>query len=139
MNLSSLFTGGIDSVIDSVTNLINTTFTSDDERNKAKNELTKIRQNAHIKAIKLSNEYEANISKRWLSDNEHFITRLVRPLIVVFLYILFGAVILTDGNIGEFKINASYIPVLQTLLVTVTVAYFGSRGVEKTAKIFKKV
>lgn len=138
MNLSALFTGGIDSVVDSVTNLIDKTFTSDDERNKAKNELTKIRQNAHIEAIQLSNAYEADITKRWISDNGNFITRIVRPLVIVFLYTLFGAVVLSDGNIGEFKINASYIPVLQTLLVTVTVAYFGSRGIEKTAKIVKK-
>ena len=138
MNITSFLTGGIDSVIDSVGGALDKLFTSDEERAKAKNELMKIRQSEHINAIKLGNAYEKTISKRWLSDNEHITTRLVRPLIVIFLYVLFGAVILSDGNIGKFAINTAYIPVLQTLLVTVTVAYFGSRGVEKTTKILKK-
>ena len=137
MNLTSLFTGGIDKVIDSVGSALDNLFTSDEERAAAKIELMKIRQDAHIESFKLANAYEQSIDKRWLSDNEHFITRLVRPAIVIFLFVLFGAVVISDGNIGQFKINPAYIPVLQTLLVTVTVAYFGSRGAEKIMKIRK--
>ncbi len=138
MNLTSLFTGGIDKVIDSVGSALDNLFTSDEERAAAKIELMKIRQDAHIESFKLANAYEQSINKRWLSDNEHFITRLVRPLIVIFLFVLFGAVVISDGNIGHFKINSAYIPVLQTLLVTVTVAYFGSRGAEKITREIKK-
>jgi maltodextrin utilization protein YvdJ len=137
MNLTSLFTGGIDKVIDSIGNAFDELFTSDDERNKAKIKLMQIRQDAHIESFKLANAYEQSIDKRWKSDNEHFITRLVRPAIVIFLFVLFGAVVISDGNIGQFKINPAYIPVLQTLLVTVTVAYFGSRGAEKISKTLK--
>ena len=138
MNLTSLFTGGIDKVIDSVGGALDELFTSDDERNKAKIKLMQIRQDAHIESFKLANAYEQTITNRWLSDNENLITRIVRPAIVVFLFVLFGAVVLTDGNIGDFKINAAYIPVLQNLLVTVTVAYFGSRGIEKITREIKK-
>ena len=138
MNISKILGFEIGSIIDSAGKAFDSLFTSDDERNKALNILTKIKTDADIKIKEISNEYEKNITQRWESDNGHFITRLVRPLIVVFLYVLFGAVVLSDGNIGAFKINAAYIPVLQTLLVTVTVAYFGSRGLEKTAKIVKK-
>jgi len=138
LNLTSLFTGGIDKVIDSVGSALDNLFTSDEERAAAKIELMKIRQDAHIESFKLANAYEQSINKRWLSDNEHFITRLVRPLIVIFLFVLFGAVVISDGNIGHFKINSAYIPVLQTLLVTVTVAYFGSRGAEKITREIKK-
>lgn len=137
MFLDKIFGGAIDKVVDSVGDAIDNIFTSDEERLKAKNELTKIRQAGHVDVIKLSNQYEADITKRWQSDNEHFVTRLVRPLVVVFLYALFGIIVLADGNLGEFSINETYIPVIQTLLVTVTVAYFGSRGLEKTAKIRK--
>lgn len=134
--LANLFGGAIDRVIDSTGKAIDRIFTSDDERNKAHNELMRIRQDAHIESMRLANDYEANISKRWISDNDNFITRIVRPLIVLFLYALFGAVVVMDGNLGAFSINEAYIPVLQTLLVTVTVAYFGSRGAEKiTSKI----
>lgn len=125
-------------MIDSVGSALDNLFTSDEERAAAKIELMKIRQDAHIESFKLANAYEQSINKRWLSDNEHFITRLVRPLIVIFLFVLFGAVVISDGNIGHFKINSAYIPVLQTLLVTVTVAYFGSRGAEKITREIKK-
>lgn len=137
MNLTSLFTSGIDTVIDSVGNALDKLFTSDEERNKAKIEIMRIRQNSYIQAMKNAKEFEENITKRWESDNEHAITRLVRPIIVIFLFTLFGAVVVADGNIAHFKINSAYIPVLQTLLVTVTVAYFGSRGAEKIMKIKK--
>lgn len=138
MNLTSLFTGGVDKVIDSVGGALDKLFTSDEERAAAKIELMKIRQDAHIESLKLANAYEQSINKRWLSDNEHIVTRLVRPSIVIFLFVLFGAVVISDGNIGHFKINTAYIPVLQTLLVTVTVAYFGSRGAEKITREIKE-
>lgn len=138
MNLVDLFTGGVDKVVDSVGNALDKLFTSDEERAKAKAELVKIRQEAHIESIKLANAYEQTITRRWLSDNEHIVTRLVRPAIAIFLYVLFGAVVIADGNIGGFRVNEAYIPVLQTLLTTVTIAYVGSRGAEKIAKIIKK-
>lgn len=137
MFLSDIFGSAIDKVVDSVGESLDKIFTSDEERLLAQNELQKIRQAGRRDVIKLSNEYEKTITKRWQSDNEHFITRLVRPLVVIFLYCLFGVMALMDGNVGEFSINSAYIPVIQTLLVTVTVAYFGSRGIEKATKIYK--
>ena len=134
-----MFTGSIDTIISSIGDAIDKNVTNDEEKLMLRNELFSIKQKGKVEATKLSNAYEKSVTKRWLSDNESIITRLVRPIITIFVYLLFGAVVLTDGNIGEFQINAAYIPVLQTLLVTVTVAYFGSRGLEKTTKIFKKV
>jgi len=135
MGIFSFLTGQADEIITSVGKVIDDTFTSDEERLEAKNKLAKIKHGAKLKAQELANDYEKEISKRWLSDNASLITRLVRPFVVLFLYTLFGAVVLTDGNIGEFSINTQYIPVLQNLLITVTVAYFGSRGIEKVNQI----
>lgn len=80
---------------------------------------------------------EKEISKRWISDNENLLTRIVRPLSFAMVLILFGGIVLTDGNIGQFKINEAYIPVIETLLTTMVLAYFGSRGMEKITKQFK--
>jgi len=135
--LKSLFAGGVGTVVDSVGNAIDKLVTSDEEKLLLKNELAKIQTNATLEAEKLSIQAEQEITKRWTSDNEHSITRLVRPVSYSAVLVLFGAVVLTDGNIGEFSIKQSYIPVLETLLSTMTVAYFGSRGVEKTMKHFK--
>ena len=36
-----------------------------------------------------------------------------------------------DGNLGEFSIGEAYVPVYQTLLMTVYAAYFAGRSIEK--------
>ncbi len=43
-----------------------------------------------------------------------------------------------DGNIGQFKISEEYIPIFQTLLVTVYGAYFVGRTWEKAKSITNK-
>lgn len=77
------------------------------------------------------------VTKRHLSDNEHPITRLVRPVTYTLFTILFFALVFFDGNLGEFKVEPQYIPVIQSLYGTMTVFYFGSRGLEKVAKTWK--
>lgn len=135
--LMGLFSDGASKVIDSVGNAIDKLTTSDEEKLKLKNELASSMNNFNQFMEEKSLEFEKEITKRWTSDNEHMITRLVRPISYSAVLVLFGAVIISDGNIGSFQVNPSYIPVLETLLTTMTIAYFGSRGVEKTMKHFK--
>jgi len=45
---------------------------------------------------------------------------------------------LFDGNMGSFTINKMYINPIESLFTTMTVFYFGSRGLEKMMKTFKK-
>lgn len=135
---SSLITGGVDKVVDSVATGLDSLFTSDEEKLILKNELEKIRNQMKLEQLELAQEQEKEITKRWVSDNENILTRLIRPISFIFVLILFGAIILTDGNIGEFKVNIAYIPVIETLLTTMVIAYFGSRGAEKITKSFKE-
>lgn len=65
------------------------------------------------------------------------LSEIVRPSIVAWIYLLFTVIILCDGNVGGFSIKDPYIPIMETILVTVTLAYFGSRGAEKMAKTIK--
>ena len=39
-----------------------------------------------------------------------------------------------DGNVGDFKLNESYIPVYQTLLLSIYGAYFVGRTITKIKK-----
>jgi hypothetical protein len=48
--------------------------------------------------------------------------------------VIFSALAFTDGNIGEFAVAKEYIPIFQTLLVTVYGAYFVGRSWEKAKK-----
>lgn len=134
---TKIFSGGVDKVVDSIGNAIDSLVTSDEEKlilsNKLAEEMNKFKVSMEDKSL----EYEKTVTDRWKSDNEHIITRLVRPLSYMFVLFLFAIMVLFDGNKGEFSITESYIPVIETLLVTMTVALFGSRGAEKTMKYFK--
>jgi hypothetical protein len=55
-------------------------------------------------------------------------------MVLIYLTIIFTALCFTDGNIGEFQIAEAYIPIFQTLLVTVYGAYFVGRSWEKSRK-----
>ena len=135
--LSELFTSSAAVLVDSVGKAIDSTFTTDEEKLKLKNELTTIITNHEAVMETKAVEYEQEITKRWTSDNEHIVTRLVRPISFVWVIILFTVVMIGDTNWG-FVVKDAYIPVLETLLTTMTIAYFGSRGVEKSIKHFKK-
>lgn len=135
MGLGSLFTGGVDKIVDSVANGLDSLFTSDEERLVAQQVMEKIKNEAKSKQDEISMDFEREISKRWTSDNEHFITRLIRPISYAGVLVLFGAIVVADGNIGDFKINTAYISVIESLLAIMTVSYFGSRGLEKVTKI----
>lgn len=129
--LSEIFSSSAGAIVDSVGSAIDKLVTSDEEKLQLKNELIKIQLDATLKANEQANEAEVQITERWKSDNENLLTRAVRPLSYAWVIILFSAMILSDGNIGQFKINSAYLPIIETLLVTMTFAYFGGRTIEK--------
>ena len=135
--LTNIFSSGASKLVDSLGNSIDKLVTSDEERLQLKNELVASINTFKLETEKGALEHEREITKRWTSDNEHVITRLVRPLSFIFTLSLFASILISDGNIGEFSIKAAYIPVIETLLATMVVAYFGSRGVEKSMKHFR--
>tara|TARA_R110000744_G_scaffold143565_2_gene255529 strand:- start:12284 stop:12727 length:444 start_codon:yes stop_codon:yes gene_type:complete len=78
------------------------------------------------------------VTKRLLSDNEHNITRLIRPISYACMFLLYMSCIFFDGNIGDFSIKENYIPSITSLFSTMTIFYFGSRGIEKVFKTINK-
>jgi len=133
--LTNIVSSGIDEVVDSVGKAADNLFTSDEEKLILKNKLEQIRLDAKLKQIEMAQGQEKEITKRWLSDNEHVITRLVRPISYITMLVLYILMIGFDGNVGDFKVNSVYIPMLETLLVTMTIAYFGGRTLEKYKRI----
>ena len=134
---TDLFTSGAAKVVDSISSGLDSLFTSDEERLQAKLLIEK-EVNAYKKALlDAQAKYDKEITERWKSDNEHSVTRLVRPISYGFILALFAGLAVFDGNIGAFSINPAYVPVIEGLLYTMTIAYFGSRGIEKVAKGLK--
>ena len=122
-------TGG---VIKEVGNVIDKLTTTEEERLEAKRQLQIIFEEA-------DNNAQQQVTDRWNADmnSDSWLAKNIRPLVLVFLTFVFSLLAFTDGNIGEFKIAKEYIPIFQTLLVTVYGAYFVGRTWEKTKSIIK--
>jgi hypothetical protein len=125
-----LITGGlvkdIGEVIDKVT-------TTDEERLEAKRKIQELLEKA-------DNDAQTQVTERWKFDmqSDSFLSKNIRPLVMVFLTAVFTLLAFTDGNIGQFSIQKEYIPIFQTLLVTVYGAYFVGRTWEKGRNNGKK-
>ena len=80
------------------------------------------------------------VSKRWASDmqSDSWLSKNTRPMSLIFLTISMVFLILLDSFEWSFEVSSGWVDLLQTLLVTVYVAYFGSRGAEKFQSIKKK-
>jgi len=78
-------------------------------------------------------------SKRWVSDmqSDSWLSKNTRPMALIFLTISMVALILLDSTALNFDVDISWVDLLKSLLITVYVAYFGSRGVEKFKSISK--
>jgi hypothetical protein len=77
------------------------------------------------------------VSKRWSSDmkSDSWLSKNTRPMTLIFLTVSMVILILLDSFKIDFSVSNGWVDLLKSLLVTVYVAYFGSRGVEKFKKI----
>ena len=74
-----------------------------------------------------------NVSERWRSDmsSDSWLSKNTRPLTLIYLTVCMTILILVDSFHTMFHVDIAWVELLKTLLVTVYVAYFGSRGAEK--------
>ena len=86
--------------------------------------------------IKMDEEEAEAVTRRWEADakSDNKITKIARPVIVLYLTFIMSVYIVLD-SVGVFSVDDQWVKLIETLLVTVYVAYFGSRGVEKYAQI----
>ena len=122
---------GVDAIKD-VGNIIDNLHTSGEEKAEAKERITQILADAEQKA-------QAQVSARWEADLKYgsWLSKNIRPLTLIFLTGVFVVLSVFDGNAGEFTIGEAYVPVYQTLLMTVYAAYFAGRSIEKVKKVTK--
>jgi hypothetical protein len=79
------------------------------------------------------------ISKRWASDmqSDSWLSKNTRPLTLIFLTVSMVLLVLLDSFEINFEVDSGWVDLLKSLLITVYVAYFGSRGAEKFKSISK--
>ena len=80
-----------------------------------------------------------NVSQRWNSDmkSDSWLSKNTRPLTLIYLTLASTLLIILDSFHTRFDVDTAWVELLKTLLITVYVAYFGSRGAEKITKIKK--
>ncbi len=119
-------------VIKEVGEVLDNLTTTKEEKLEAQRLITEILQKADTEA-------QEQVSARWAADmaSDNKLSKNIRPMVLIYLTVIFTACAFFDGNIGQFKIAEEYIPIFQTLLVTVYGAYFVGRSWEKTKQIIK--
>ena len=124
--LIQLITGGL---IKDIGGVIDKLTTTEEERLHAKQKIQELLEEADKDA-------QQQVTDRWKFDmqSDSFLSKNIRPLTLIFLTVMFTLLTFTDGNIGGFRIQKEYIPIFQTLLITVYGAYFVGRTWEKGKK-----
>ena len=93
-----------------------------------------------MKLLELDIQEMKEVSSRWRSDmkSDSWLSKNTRPLALVFLTLSSVFIMCVDSFHMQFDVDSAWVDLLKTLLVTVYVAYFGSRGAEKITNINKK-
>ena len=133
--LKKLFSSGATDLIKNVGEVVDEIHTSKEEKEELK---------IKLKEMLLSYEEKLNkeVTERWRADlnSDNKLSKNIRPLALIFISVVFVIISFMDGNLGSFKLNPSYIPVYQTLLLSIYGAYFVGRTINKiNAKKSEKV
>jgi ABC-type multidrug transport system fused ATPase/permease subunit len=121
------------SVIKEVGEVLDNLTTTKEEKLEAQRLITEILEKA-------DKEAQEQVTARWQADmaSDSMLSKNIRPLVLIYLTVIFTVCAFFDGNIGEFSIAEEYIPIFQTLLVTVYGAYFVGRSWEKAKSMQSK-
>ena len=120
------------SLIKDVGSVIDNLTTSKEEKLEAQRKITEILEKA-------DKEAQEQVTERWKADmvSDSWLSKNIRPIVLIYLTFIFTILSFFDGNIGGFKVAKEYIPIFQTLLVTVYGAYFVGRTWEKAKSVTK--
>ena len=128
--LTSMFSGGAADLVKGVGGVIDSLHTSKEEKLEAERKIKELVANYEI-------EMEKNITARWEVDlkSDSWLSKNVRPLVLIFLIICTMLLIFIDAGTINFEVKSSWVDLLQLVLITVIGAYFGGRSLEKVKKI----
>ena len=81
-------------------------------------------------------EMQKQVTERWKVDmnSDSWLSKNIRPLVLVFLVVSTVLLIFIDGGTINFKVEDKWTDLLQLVLITVIGAYFGGRSLEKVKK-----
>jgi len=127
--LTSIFSSGATELVKGVGGVIDSLHTSKEEKLEAEQKIKELIASYEV-------QMEKEISSRWNADmkSDSWLSKNVRPLVLVFLVIATVLLIFIDAGAINFTVEAKWTDLLQLVLITVIGAYFGGRSLEKTKK-----
>ena len=127
--INKIFSAGAAGLVKSVGGVLDNLTTSKEEKLAAE-----------LKIKDMIMGYEAEMQKqvteRWKVDmnSDSWLSKNIRPLVLVFLVVSTVLLIFIDGGVISFKVEDKWTDLLQLVLITVIGAYFGGRSLEKVKK-----
>jgi hypothetical protein len=127
--LSRIFSGGATKLVEGIGGVLDNLITSKDEKLAAELKIKEL-------VSKYETDMEKEISARWNADmnSDSWLSKNVRPIILIFLVVSTVLLVFIDAGVIAFDVKASWVDLLQLVLITVIGAYFGGRSLEKRNK-----
>ena len=127
--LGTIFSGGAKDLVEGVGGVIDNLHTSKEEKLEAEQKIKEL-------VASYQTNLEKEISSRWNADmkSDSWLSKNVRPLVLIFLVIATVLLIFIDAGIISFNVEDKWTDLLQLVLITVIGAYFGGRSLEKVKK-----
>jgi len=121
--------GGAKDLVKEVGGVIDNLHTSEEEKLEAAQKVKELVASYEI-------EMEKQVTSRWQADmnSDSWLSKNVRPLVLVFLVVSTVLMIFIDAGTINFVVEAKWTDLLQLVLITVIGAYFGGRTLEKKIK-----
>mgnify|MGYP003116319834 FL=1 len=127
--LTKILSGGAADLVKSIGGVVDNLHTSKEE---------KLAAELKIKEMVMSYEAEMQkqVTERWKMDmqSDSWLSKNIRPLVLIFLVVSTVLLVFIDAGVIAFEVKASWVDLLQLVLITVIGAYFGGRSLEKVKK-----
>jgi len=127
--LGKIFSAGAGELVKSVGGVIDNLHTSKEEKLEAEQKIQEL-------IASYETQMEKEISSRWAADmaSDSWLSKNVRPLVLIFLVVCTVLMIFIDAGSIKFVVEPKWTDLLQLVLITVIGAYFGGRTLEKKIK-----
>ena len=127
--LGKIFSSGATELVKGVGGVIDDLHTSKEEKLEAERKIKDM-------IMGYEAEMQKQVTERWKVDmtSDSWLSKNIRPLVLIFLVVSTVLLVFIDAGVIAFEVKASWVDLLQLVLITVIGAYFGGRSLEKVKK-----
>jgi len=127
--LTKLLSGGAAELVKGIGGVVDNLHTSKEEKLEAERKIKDL-------VMGYEAEMQKQVTERWKMDmaSDSWLSKNIRPLVLIFLVVSTVLLVFIDAGVIAFEVKASWVDLLQLVLITVIGAYFGGRSLEKVKK-----